>query len=44
MSLTNATRRSIINVAGVIDTPLNLVTIKFLKTNNGKMMPTTTKN
>ena len=42
MSLANVTRRSIINVAGVLDTPLKLVNIKSLKM-NCKIMPTATK-
>ena len=44
MPLTNVTRRSIIDVAGVLDTPLKLVTIKSLTMNNYKAMSTTTKN
>ena len=36
MPLTTVTRRSIIDVAGVLDTPLKLVTIKSFKMNNRK--------
>ena len=36
MPLTTVTRRSIIDVAGVLDTPLKLVTIKSSKMNNRK--------
>ena len=43
MPLINATRGSIIDVAGVLDTPLKLVTIKSLKMNNCNIMSTTTK-
>ena len=41
---TNVTRRSIIDVAGVLGTPLKLVTIKSLKMNNRSTMSATTKN
>ena len=44
MPLTNVTGALIIDVAGVLDTPLKLVTIKNLKMNNCKIIPTTTKN
>ena len=44
MPLTNVTRGSIIDVAGVLDTPLKLVNIKSLKMNNCMIMSTTTKN
>ena len=40
MQLTTVTGRSIIDVAGVLDTPLKLVTIKR---NNGKIMSKATK-
>ena len=36
--LTTDTRRSIIDPAGVLDTPLKLVTIKCLKMSNCKIM------
>ena len=38
MPLTTVTRRSIIDVAGVLDTPLKLVTIKIFKRSNRKIM------
>ena len=38
MPLTTVTRRSIIDVAGVLDMPLKLVTIKSFKMNNCKKM------
>ena len=38
MPLTAVTKRSIIDVAGVLDTPLNLVTIKNFKRSNRKIM------
>ena len=44
MPLTNVTRGSIIDAAGVLDTPMKLVTTKSLKMNNCKIMPTATKN
>ena len=44
MPLTNVTRRSIIDVAGVPGTPLELVTIKSFKENNRKIMSKTIKN
>ena len=44
MPLTNVTRGSIIDVAGVPDTLLKLVTIKSLKMNYCKIMSTTIKN
>ena len=44
MQLTNVTRGSIIDVAGLPDTPRTLVTIKSLKMDNCKIMSTTTKN
>ena len=40
MPLTNVTRRSIIDVAGILDTPLKLVTINSSKVNNCKTMST----
>ena len=43
MPLTNITRRSIIDVAGALDT-LKLVTIQSLKISNRKIMSTATKN
>ena len=43
MSLTTVTRRSIVDVGGVLDTPLKLVTIKSLKINNYKIISTATK-
>ena len=44
MSLTNVTRRSIIDVVGVLDTLSKLVTIKILKMNNCKRMSTAIKS
>ena len=43
MPLTTVTRRSIIDVAGVLETPLKLVTIKRFKINNRKIMLKATK-
>ena len=43
MALTNPERRSIVDVAGVLDTSLKLVTIKSLKMNNFKIMSKTNK-
>ena len=43
MPLTTVTRRPIIDVAGVLDTPLKLVTMKSFKRNNRKIMPKETK-
>ena len=37
MPLTNVTRGSIIDVSGVPDTPLKLVTVKSLKMNNNNV-------
>ena len=44
MPFTNVTRRSVIDVAGVLDTLLKLVTINSSKMNNCKIMSTATKN
>ena len=41
--VTTVTRRSIIDTAGVLDTPLKLVTIKSLKMRNCKIMLKATK-
>ena len=43
MPLTTVTRRSIIDVEGVLDTPLKLVTIKSFKRDNRKIMSKATK-
>ena len=46
MPLTTVTIRSIVDVVdvgGVLDTPLKLVTVKNLKMNNYKIMSTATK-
>ena len=43
MPLTTVTIRSIVDVGGVLDTPLKLVTVKNLKMNNYKIMSTATK-
>ena len=43
MPLTTVTRRSIVDVGEVLDTTLELVTIKTLKMNNYKIMSTATK-
>ena len=43
MPLTTATRRSIIDVARVLDLPLKLVTIKIFKRNNDKIISKATK-
>ena len=43
MLLTTVTRRSIMDVGGVLDTPLKLVTIKSFKMNNCKIMTNATK-
>ena len=44
MPLTNVTRRSVIDVARVLDAPPKLVIVKGLKMNNYKIMSTATKN
>ena len=41
--LTTVTRRSIVDIAGVLDMPLKLVTIKTLKISYYKIMSTATK-
>ena len=43
MPLTTVSRRSIIDVAGVLDTPLKLVTIERFKMKNPKIMSKATK-
>ena len=43
MPLSTVTRRSIVDVGGVLDMSLILVTIKSLKINNYKIMSTATK-
>ena len=43
MLLTTVTRRSIVDVAGVLDMPLKLVAIKSFKRNNHKIMSKPTK-
>ena len=43
MPLTIVTRRSIVDVAGVLDMPLKLVAIKHLERNNRKIMSKATK-
>ena len=44
MLLTNVTRRSIIDAAGLLDMTLKLFTTKSLKMNYCKIMSTATKN
>ena len=43
MPLTIVTRRSIVDVAGVLDMPLKLVAIKSFERNNCKIMSKATK-
>ena len=43
MALTTVTKRSIVDVEGVLDTPLKLGTIKSLKMNNYKIISTAAK-
>ena len=43
MLLTTVTRRSIVDIAGVLDMPLKLVAIKSFKRNNDKIMSKATK-
>ena len=43
MPLTVVTRRSIIDIAGVLDMPLKLVAVKSFERNNQKIMSKATK-
>ena len=43
MPLTTLVRRSYVDISGNLDTPLKVVTIKYLKMNNYKIMSTATK-